>query len=586
MADDTRHTDGDRDGDRDGRAGGTASPDPRASNVGVSAPVAQGSTLDAPSDDALGRSSQETSAPVSGTRSGPSVTTPSAPRTFLAPPVDVGAFGFLRRDRGERIALSILGALVACGAVLMVFAPRKPDAPVTEDRTVTPTAAAPLEPVPSGPADAIAIGGAPSAGAPVDVDAGPRAPAFRVASLASNPGLDVTEIPVGKRSVPVALAQAGLSKLEIRRLMHAFEGVHRLDRAPARSKTDAPSKETMILVRDKAKGNVVAFELVASPFDVWQAQLDEASADKQLVARKVDLAVEHRRVSSALVIRSDLAKTVAAEHLREEALDAIDDALEGHVDPTALKPGARLRVVATEDWVEGSFARYRVDALEFVPRSGPPMRVYGYERKPAEGSRRRASFSGYFDAKGQKPYRGVFRSPLPFTRVTSRFNPKRMHPVLHTVMPHNGVDFGATTGTPVFASADGTVSTVGSSGRCGNMVQIEHAGGLSTAYCHLSKFAPGLHGGQHVEARQLVGYVGMTGSATGPHLHFAVKKGGAFIDPLSIKIDGVRVLPPSDREPFAQRRAELDPLLDGTALPSADGAPEEPEKDEPAGEED
>ena len=100
-----------------------------------------------------------------------------------------------------------------------------------------------------------------------------------------------------------------------------------------------------------------------------------------------------------------------------------------------------------------------------------------------------------------------------------------MHPVLHVVMPHNGIDFAASPGTPVYSSAAGAVSSVGDGGPCGNMVQIKHTNGLTTAYCHLQRFAPGLHAGQHVEQRQLVGFVGQTGRATGPHLHFAVKRG-------------------------------------------------------------
>ena len=164
-----------------------------------------------------------------------------------------------------------------------------------------------------------------------------------------------------------------------------------------------------------------------------------------------------------------------------------------------------------------------------------------------------------------------------------------MHPVLHVVMPHNGIDFGATTGTPVYAASSGTVHSAGDSGPCGNMVQIDHTSNLSTAYCHLSRFAAGIHPGQHVEARQLVGYVGQTGRVTGPHLHFAVKRGGTFIDPMALKMDGVRTLPPSDREVFAKRRAELDVALESITLPSADGvaAPDDKDenKDEPGGEE-
>jgi murein DD-endopeptidase MepM/ murein hydrolase activator NlpD len=143
----------------------------------------------------------------------------------------------------------------------------------------------------------------------------------------------------------------------------------------------------------------------------------------------------------------------------------------------------------------------------------------------------------------------------------------------------------------VFASGAGTVHSAGDGGPCGNMVQIVHTNGLTTAYCHLSRFAAGLHAGQRVEARQLVGYVGQTGRATGPHLHFAVKRGSAFLDPMVLKMDGVRTLPPSDREAFAKKRADLDAALEAITLPSAEGLPEadlddtDESKDEPSGEE-
>jgi murein DD-endopeptidase MepM/ murein hydrolase activator NlpD len=144
-----------------------------------------------------------------------------------------------------------------------------------------------------------------------------------------------------------------------------------------------------------------------------------------------------------------------------------------------------------------------------------------------------------------------------------------MHPVLHVVMPHNGVDFAAPSGTPIYASAAGVVRSAGDGGPCGNMVQIDHAGGLTSAYCHMSRFAAGLHAGQHVEARQIVGYVGQTGRATGPHLHFAIKRGESYIDPLALKLDGVRVVPIAYREEFTKTRAEMDAALDAILLPPA-----------------
>lgn len=416
----------------------------------------------------------------------------------------------------------------------------------------------------------------PAAALLAQVDARPRpAPAWRVTALEHEPGVEIVRGTLGKHTLAGALAQAGVAKGEIRRVTRSVDNIRRIERGGA--------KDGFVVARDRAKGTVLAFEYIASPADVWQAKNDDG-----LTTKKLELFVEKKRTTAAFVVTADLAKAITTAGLRQEAIEEIDDALEGHGETAVIKPGVRLRVVGHEEWVEGVFAHFDVDGVEYVPRSGSPLRVYFYERDAGtSGSRRSTPQPGFYDAKGQQPFRGTFRSPLQLARVTSRFNPKRMHPTLHVVRPHNGVDFGASSGTPVFASGAGTVRSVGNGGPCGNMVAIDHMNGLTTAYCHLSRFAAGLHGGQHVEARQLVGYVGQTGRATGPHLHFAVKRGGNFIDPMALKMDGVRTLPPVDREAFAKLRADLDVALEAIPLPSVDGvaADDKDDKDEPAGEE-
>lgn len=483
-------------------------------------------------------------------------------------------------DRGRSIARGLLVGLIALGFVLIVRGP--PSGPSSPAAVLT-SAELPSSGAPAGSSSVTSTslaGASPASSSLVAADAGPPAPrpppVWRVASLEHDAAVEIVRGTLGKHSLAGALSHAGIAKPEVKRVTHAIDGIRRIERGV--------SKDTFVIARDRAKGNVVAFEYIASPTDIWQAKSEDG-----LTPKKLELFVEKKRAATALVVTADLRKAIAAAGLREEAIEEIDDALDGHGDAATIKPGVRLRVIGNEEWVEGAFARFHVEAIEYVPKTGANLRVYFYERDPAhEGSRKRTPHPGFYDTKGQQPFRGTFRSPLPMARVTSRFNPRRMHPVLHTVMPHNGVDFGASTGTPVFASASGSVHSVGDGGPCGNMVQIEHTNGLTTAYCHLSRFAPGLHSGQHVEARQLVGYVGQTGRATGPHLHFAVKRGGNFIDPMGLKMDGVRTLPPSDREVFAKQRADFDAALDGIALPTVDGVAipdDKEEKDEPGGEE-
>jgi murein DD-endopeptidase MepM/ murein hydrolase activator NlpD len=143
----------------------------------------------------------------------------------------------------------------------------------------------------------------------------------------------------------------------------------------------------------------------------------------------------------------------------------------------------------------------------------------------------------------------------------------RMHPVLNKVMPHTGTDFGAPSGTPIGSTAPGTVSYKGYAGPSGNLVKIKHHDGYESGYAHLSRFAEGLDVGDEVDRLKTVGYCGSTGRSTGPHLHFTMKKDGKFIDPESLNLDGMRVLPKAHREEFALVRSKYDPVLDAIPLP-------------------
>ncbi|MGH7270454.1 MAG: M23 family metallopeptidase, partial [Polyangiaceae bacterium] len=257
-----------------------------------------------------------------------------------------------------------------------------------------------------------------------------------------------------------------------------------------------------------------------------------------------------------------------------DLLTMLDDALDGHAELSDIRPGARLRLIATQDRVDDTFVRWvSLEAVEYFPASpnASPVRVYRFDPEQGDPSSKR--HHGWYDAKGRQPLRGGWRTPVPLARITSRFNPHRMHPILHIIMPHNGVDFGAPVCTPVYATAAGTVTSVGPAGPCGRRVEIAHAGGITSLYCHLSRYAAGLHAGLHVEQRQVIAYVGQSGRVTGPHLHFGIRRNGVIIDPMSLRLDGVRVVPRSMREDFERRRTELDTELDGVALPAWGGGP-------------
>jgi len=188
---------------------------------------------------------------------------------------------------------------------------------------------------------------------------------------------------------------------------------------------------------------------------------------------------------------------------------------------------------------------------------------------------------GYYDRDGKAPFEGGWRKPIKDAPRTSPFNPNRVHPVLHKVMPHQGTDFGAATGTPVGASSFGTVSFVGLAGAAGNLVKIMHPGGVETGYAHLSRFAAGIKVGDKVRRMQVIGYVGSTGRSTGPHLHFSASRDGVFFDAETLNLDGMRTLSATEREGFKPLLAKYDPMLDGIAMPER-FAPLPPPPAEPA----
>ena len=155
------------------------------------------------------------------------------------------------------------------------------------------------------------------------------------------------------------------------------------------------------------------------------------------------------------------------------------------------------------------------------------------------------------------------RSPLEFSRISSGFSSSRLHPVLNTLRAHKGVDYAAPTGTRVKSTADGYVQFVGRQGGYGNLVVIRHNNGYTTAYGHLSAFAKGLHAGQRVSQGDVIAFVGMTGLATGPHLHYEFRVNGVHQNPLKLAVPPGPPITGEMRTAFDER---LRPLLEQLEL--------------------
>ncbi len=169
----------------------------------------------------------------------------------------------------------------------------------------------------------------------------------------------------------------------------------------------------------------------------------------------------------------------------------------------------------------------------------------------------------YWEADGQSLRKQLLKAPLKYSRISSKFSYSRLHPVHKVRRPHTGVDFAAPKGTPVVSVADGVVIFKGWGGGGGNTLKIKHAGGYTTGYLHLNGFAKGIKQGTHVSQGQLIGYVGSTGTSTGPHLDYRVWKGNTPIDPLKIPQEPSEPIKEENHAAFEYVKAKVMAELDG-----------------------
>ena len=207
-----------------------------------------------------------------------------------------------------------------------------------------------------------------------------------------------------------------------------------------------------------------------------------------------------------------------------------------------LRGGDSFTVIYNDVYRDGSyFAEGDIVAAEFVNQG---HRYTAYRFKKASGD------YGWFSENGRPIQKSFLRIPVDFTRISSKFTTARMHPILGRMRAHKGVDYAAATGTPIHAAGDGVIAFRGRKSGYGNFVVIQHNKTISTAYGHMSKFAKGERVGEHVRQGEVIGYVGMTGLATGPHLHYEFRVNGVQRNPQTITLPQPEPLPATQMAKF------------------------------------
>ncbi len=214
-----------------------------------------------------------------------------------------------------------------------------------------------------------------------------------------------------------------------------------------------------------------------------------------------------------------------------------------------IREGDRFTAVYEQIFQDGKYLRDgEVLAAEFVNNG----KVYRAVRFVAD-----SGHAGYYTPAGLAMRKAFLRAPVEFTRVSSAFNPHRQHPILNLIRGHMGTDYAAPTGTPVHAAGDGHVSFAGQRGGYGNAIVLTHGANISTLYGHMSRFARNIRVGTRVQQGEVIGYVGMTGLATGPHLHYEYLTGGVHRNPQTVQLPGAEPLRAQDLQRFRDMAAPL-----------------------------
>lgn len=350
------------------------------------------------------------------------------------------------------------------------------------------------------------------------------------------------------------LHRAGLDAQAVHELTVALEGT--MDPTHIRA-----GQAYRVEIDDEGRLRLFEFELDK----ITRARV-ERNDDDELVARRVEADTDTIEIEVGGTIESSLWAAITGAGQHPSLVSILVDVFAYDLDFfTDTHPGDTFRAVVERVQLDGEFVEYgRILAAEYAGRAGT-HRVFWFD--PSKGEPR------YVNEEGKGVTRTLLKTPLKFSRVSSEFDPQRMHPILHRVKGHNGIDYAAPEGTPVWAAADGRITVREGRKGAGNMVILAHANGMTTLYMHLSRFADGQKRGMNVKAKTVIGYVGMTGLATGPHLHFGVKVKGRYVDPENMKQHRGPGVPKADAARFKRERARLAERLEAVDLSSGADPP-------------
>jgi murein DD-endopeptidase MepM/ murein hydrolase activator NlpD len=270
--------------------------------------------------------------------------------------------------------------------------------------------------------------------------------------------------------------------------------------------------------------------------------------------------LESRPRTLRAVINSSLFEAVENAGGHDQTAVALADIFGWDIDFVLdIQPGDSFAVSYQELYQDGVYVKDGPILAASFTNQGKQYRAVRYVDPDGNAH--------YYTPDGRSMHKAFLRAPLEFTRVSSGFNSARKHPILNLIRAHKGVDYAAPIGTPVRAAGDGRITYAGPKGGYGNVVEIDHSRSIVTVYGHLSRFAKGTRVGQHVTQGTVIAYVGMTGLATGPHLHYEYRVNGVFKNPQTVSLPDAESIDARLRDDFQTRTAPLLATLEVSAGP-------------------
>lgn len=293
-------------------------------------------------------------------------------------------------------------------------------------------------------------------------------------------------------------------------------------------------------------GNLISLNYQLSKTEFIAVRLSENG----YVAEKSIHDIDTRAILKSAEIKQTLFGASDAAGIPDSVAIQLAEIFESDIDfRTDLRRGDKFNVIYEGGYSNGELINVgSVLGAEFINK-GKAYRAVGF--KDNSGNMH------YYTPDGKSLHKSFLRSPLEFTRISSGFSLGRFHPVLQRMRAHKGVDMAAPSGTKIKAAGDSVVDFVGVKGGYGNVVILKHANGIKTLYGHMSRFAPSLKQGMHVAQGQLIGFVGMTGVATGPHLHYEFLQNGQHKDPMQVALPKANPLPANQIVAFSKVNGQI-----------------------------